>query len=225
MKKIWTEFKAFISRGNIVNLAVGVIIGAAFSAIVTSFTNSIIRPVINWILALITGGEGLAGVYTYLKWVPKADDPTLVDLDKSIYIDWGAFITAVIDFFIIAITIFFIMKLLMGAQGYIKKSISEFPTRAERKILKKEGVTMKNRDELIKATAELRERNKPEPKPLPPTQEELLTEILGELKKQNASNEPIAETTAQPETDSAEAIKTIEEPKADKKKAPKKTNK
>lgn len=192
MKKFWTEFKAFISRGNIMNMAVGVIVGAAFSAIVTALTNNIIRPFINWILALITGGDGLSSVYTFLKKVEVLDATTgeyVVDLANSIYIDWGAFITAIIDFFIIALTIFVIMKLLMGAQGYIKKSISEYPTRAERKALKKEGVNLKNHSELIKATAELRERNKPAPKEIPPTQEELLTQILTELKKQNEVKE------------------------------------
>ena len=183
MKKFWTEFKAFISRGNIMNMAVGVIVGAAFSAIVTALTNNIIRPFINWVLAAITGGDGLSSVFTFLK-TAYLEDGT-IDLANSIYIDWGAFITAIIDFFIIAFTIFMIMKLLMGAQGFIKKSIKEIPTRAERKQLKKEGVNVKNYDELIKATADLRERNKPAPKELPPTQEELLTDILAELKKQN----------------------------------------
>ena len=208
MKKIWTEFKAFISRGNIMNMAVGVIVGAAFSAIVTSLTNNIIRPFINWILAAIMGGEGLSSVFTFLK-TAYLEDGT-IDLANSIYIDWGTFITAIIDFFIIAITIFLIMKLLMGAQGYIKKSISELPTRAERKVLKKEGINMKNIDELIKATADLRERNKPAPKELPPTQEELLTEILAELKKQNEQK-----------TANEEVVKA--EPEKPKKKATKKT--
>jgi len=198
MKKFWTEFKAFISRGNIMNMAVGVIVGAAFSAIVTALTNNIIRPFINWVLAIITGGDGLSSVFTFLKKVEVLDTTTgeyVVDLANSIYIDWGAFITAIIDFFIIAFTIFMIMKLLMGAQGFIKKTINDYPTRAERKQLKKEGVNLKDYDELIKATAALRERNKPAPKELPPTQEELLTEILAELKKQNEEKEetPIVE--------------------------------
>ena len=199
MKKIWTEFKAFISRGNIMNMAVGVIVGAAFSAIVTSLTNNIIRPFINWIIAAIMGGDGLSSVYTFLT-PPVYTDTGALDTANCIYIDWGAFITAIIDFFIIAITIFIIMKLLMGAQGYIKKSISELPTRAERKILKKEGVNMKNIEELIKATADLRERNKPAPKELPPTQEELLTEILAELKKQNETK-PVNEKAVEVESE------------------------
>ena len=168
------------------NMAVGVIVGAAFSAIVTALTNNIIRPFINWILKLITGGDTLSSVFTFLGEPAYKTDGT-VDLANSIYIDWGAFITAIIDFFIIAFTIFMVMKLLMGAQGFIKKTVNEYPTRAERKILKKEGVDFKDYKEVVKATAELRERNKPAPKELPPTQEELLTEILAELKKQNST--------------------------------------
>lgn len=208
MKKFWTEFKAFISRGNIMNMAVGVIVGAAFSAIVTALTNNIIRPFINWVLKLITGGDALSSVYTFLG-EPAYTADGAIDLANSIYIDWGAFITAIIDFFIIALTIFLVMKLLMGAQGFIKKSVSEYPTRAERKQLKKEGVDLRNHKELIKATADLRERNKPAPKELPPTQEELLTEILAELKKQNTT-----ETKVEP---LAEEVKTEEKPKRKKK--------
>ena len=126
MKKFFADFKKFISRGNILDLAVGVIVGGAFSAIVTAFTNKIIRPLINWILAAITGGNGLEGVVTFLggpKFVEGQEG--VIDWANSIYIDWGAFITAIIDFFIIAMTIFIIMKLLMGAQGFIKKTINE----------------------------------------------------------------------------------------------------
>jgi len=190
MKKFWQEFKVFISRGNIMNMAVGVIVGAAFSAIVTALTNNIIRPFINWLLALITGGDGLSSVFTFLKRVEVLDPTTntyVVDLANSIYIDWGAFITAILDFFIIAFTIFIIMKLLMGAQGFIKKTINDYPTRAERKALKKQGVNLRDYDELIKATAALRESKKPAPVEAPPTQEELLTDILAELKKQNGT--------------------------------------
>lgn len=190
MKKFWQEFKVFISRGNIMNMAVGVIVGAAFSAIVTALTNNIIRPFINWLLALITGGDGLSAVFTFLKRVEVLDPTTgeyVVDLANSIYIDWGAFITAILDFFIIAFTIFIIMKLLMGAQGFIKKTINDYPTRTERKALKKQGVNLRDYDELIKATAALRESKKPAPVEAPPTQEELLSDILAELKKQNGT--------------------------------------
>ena len=210
MKKFWQEFKVFISRGNIMNMAIGVIVGAAFSAIVTALTNNIIRPFINWLLALITGGEGLSSVFTFLKRVEVLDPTTgeyVVDLANSIYIDWGAFITAILDFFIIAFTIFIIMKLLMGAQGFIKKTINDYPTKAERKALKKQGVNLRDYDELIKATAALRESKKPIPVEAPPTQEELLTDILAELKKQNGTVE------ATPEVAEEKPVEAKPEPK------------
>ena len=80
----------------------------------------------------------------------------------------------------------------------------------ERKILKKEGVNLKDYKEVVKATADLREKNKPAPKELPPTQEELLTEILAELRKQNAT-----ETKEEHKT---EEIKAEEKPKKTRKK-------
>ena len=192
MKNFWKEFKAFISRGNIVDLAVAVIIGGAFSAIVTALTNKIIMPLVNWILAVCGGAEGLESAYTILS--PGYTDGVL-DLTKSIYIDWGAFIAAILNFLIIAFTIFTMLKIMMSAQGLIKKGVSDLPTRAERKELKKEGVNMKDPKAVLKATKELRERNKPEPVPPKPTQEELLSEILAELKSQNAKpvEEPIVE--------------------------------
>ena len=188
MKKFFNEFKQFISRGNILDLAVGVIIGGAFSAIVTAFTNQIIRPLINWVLSAIVGG-GLDKVYTYLRKVFVLDElgntTKEIDLAKSIYIDWGAFISAIIDFLIIAMVLFMIMKAINSARGYAKSATKAKPTKAEKKVLKEQGVNMKNRKEVLAATAELRAKNAPAPAPVAPTQEELLTQILVELKKQN----------------------------------------
>lgn len=182
MRKFFKDFKAFISRGNILDMAVGVIIGGAFSAIVTAFTNGIIMPVINYLLSL--GGSGLDSAYTFLKYV-ESDITGVPDLSLSIYIDWGAFISAILNFLIIAMTLFIILKVAMSASGYLKKTANAQPNRAERKELKAMGVNMKNHEEVVKATAELRESKQPAPEPPKPTQEELLTNILEELKKQN----------------------------------------
>lgn len=112
MKKFFEEFKKFITRGNVVDLAVGVIVGGAFTAIVTSLTNNIIRPLINWIIALIGRKEGLSEVYTFLSKAYTLDESgnKVLDLANSIYIDWGMFITAIVDFFIIAFIVFLIVK-------------------------------------------------------------------------------------------------------------------
>jgi large conductance mechanosensitive channel len=107
MKKFFGEFKKFITRGNILDLAVGVIVGGAFTAIVTSLTNNIIRPLINWIISLVSGKEGLTEVYTFLGEKSYAADGT-IDLANCIYIDWGLFISAIMDFFIIICNIFIV---------------------------------------------------------------------------------------------------------------------
>lgn len=191
MKKFFKDFKAFISRGNILDMAVGVIIGGAFSAIVTAFTNKIIMPLINWVLMVISGGEGLEGAYTFLS--KKTDADGVIDLANSIYIDWGAFITAILNFLIIALTLFIILKVAMSAQGYLKRTGDAQPTKAEKKELRESGVNMKNHSEVIAATKALRDKKKAEEEaekansPVPPTQEELLANILEELKKQNGT--------------------------------------
>ena len=183
MKKFFKEFKQFITKGNVLDMAVGVIIGSAFSSIVTALTNKILMPLINALLAM--GGNGLESAYTFLKVVYGTDGT--VDMAKSIYIDWGAFITAIINFLLIAIVLFVIVKAMMSAKGFIEKQTKATPTKAERKELKAQGVNMKNRKEVLKATAELREKNKPAEEPAKPTEAELLTIILEELKKQNAT--------------------------------------
>lgn len=201
MKKIrqfFADFKKFISRGNVVDMAIGVIVASAFTAIVTALTNKIITPCINWLLSL--GGTGLDSAYTFLRKAYLEDGVT-VDLANSIYIDWGAFITAIINFFLVAFVLFLVLRLMMNAQGFWKKSLKERPTKEEKKILKQAGVNMKDYHEVIKATAELREKNKPAPVPPKPTQEELLTAILEELKSQKEDNKVVVEKT-----------ETIEEP-------------
>ena len=90
MKKFFEEFKEFISRGNVIDLAVGVIIGGAFSAIVTALTDNIIKPILNCI-----GGAEVQGK---------------IHLIGDNYIDYGAFLSAVINFLIMAFIIFCIVK-------------------------------------------------------------------------------------------------------------------
>ena len=148
MKKFFGEFKKFISRGNVIDLAVGVIIGGAFSAIVTALTNQILMPLINWLLAVITGGKGMEGAVTMLQ--PVYVDG-VIDMAKSIYIDWGAFITAIVNFLLIAIVLFLIVKAINGVQDGIKKGKQKYAplTREEVKELKAQGKS----SEEIKAAA------------------------------------------------------------------------
>ncbi len=206
MKKFFADFKKFITRGNIIDMAVGVIVGGAFSSIVTALTNKIIMPFINYLLSL--GGTGLSSAYTFLR---KAYDATTgeIDLANSIYIDWGAFITAIIDFLLIAFTLFCVIKIAMKSSEFLRnttnKLVKSSPTKEERKELKAMGVNMRNREEVKKELNALRERkaaeeaakaeaNKPAPKP---TTEELLSDILAELKKDNEKNVNVENDVAQ----------------------------
>lgn len=95
MKGILQEFKEFINRGNVMDMAVGVIIGAAFTAIVTSLTNDLINPAIK----LLTG-DATTGVAGLTIPVPGSEQP----------IDFGAFISAIINFLIVAFCVFLIVK-------------------------------------------------------------------------------------------------------------------
>ena len=123
--KLLKEFKAFITKGNVVDLAVGMIIGAAFTAIVTALVNNIFKPLINAIPmgnieGLITmlvskNSEGL----TLDQFVAagNAASAFAVDLTKSVYIDWGAFIMAIINFLITALVLFSLVKLINMVRG------------------------------------------------------------------------------------------------------------
>ena len=191
MGKFFSDFKKFISRGNILDMAVGVIIATAFTAIVTALTNKIIMPFINWLLSK-GGADGLTSAYTFLDKRYVLDDlgnPTdVVDLTNSIYIDWGAFITAILNFFLIALVLFCIIRVMMRAKETAQKTVKDKPTKEERRQLKENGVNMKDRKAVLKATAELREQNKPV-EVVKPSTDELLSEILVELKKQNETKQ------------------------------------
>lgn len=117
-KGFWKEFKEFITRGNILDMAVGIIVGGAFTAIVNALCNNILKPIVNWILALILGTDSLSEVYTFLTTAYTTDETgaQVIDLANSIYIDWGTFINAIINFLLIAIVLFLIIKALMRVQ-------------------------------------------------------------------------------------------------------------
>ena len=110
MKKFFTEFKKFITRGNVVDMAVGVIVGSSFTAIVNALSNNILKPLVNWLLALAFGANSISELFTVLTAVYDADGN--LDLTQSIYIDWGTFINAIINFFLIALVLFTIVKVI-----------------------------------------------------------------------------------------------------------------
>lgn len=211
MRKFFKEFKAFISRGNILDLSVAVIIGGAFTAIVTALTNKIIMPLINMILS--AGGNGLESAYTFLKKVYIDDNiANGIDLDKSIYIDWGAFITAILNFFIIAFVIFIIMKIVNASRKQIEvisnaekraqklAELNKFKelraqARAEHRKYKEvkaeyDAKLKAEAEEKAKQEAEEKARQEAEEKLNNPTEQELLKEIrdlLAEKKSKTKS--------------------------------------
>ena len=144
------DFKKFIMRGNVIDMAVGVIVGGAFTAVVNSVSNNILRPIINWILTLILGKDSLSEVYTFLQTVYKTDESgaQVVDLAESIYIDWGALINAVINFLVIAFVLFTIVRMINNLRGLNEEIVSVVDkntfTKAERKELKANGINPKN---------------------------------------------------------------------------------
>ena len=135
-KGFWKEFKEFITRGNILDMAVGIIVGGAFTAIVNALCNNILKPIVNWILAPILGTDSLSEVYTFLTTAYTTDETgaQVIDLANSIYIDWGTFINAIINFLLIAIVLFLIIKALMRVQKMrdeAKAAIEEAKKKAE----------------------------------------------------------------------------------------------
>ena len=214
-KGLWADFKAFINKGNAFMLAVGVVIGGAFSAIVNAFVN-ILMSVTTWgvpgglkglVTVLPAANSGQAGFnpaiglgQTFAKGDLQAlatklaetnygaekvaENPNLIESAKttitgvytlhggvytynmSAIIDWGALINAIISFLIIAIVLFIIVKVVTAAAK------------------KKAEIDAKAREAYYQKHPEERPVE-PEPEAPKPTQEELLTGILAELKKAN----------------------------------------
>ncbi|MDE5870708.1 MAG: large-conductance mechanosensitive channel protein MscL [Muribaculaceae bacterium] len=131
MGKFLSDFKEFAMKGNVIDMAVGVIIGGAFGKIVSSLVNDIIMPVVT----LCTGGDG----YRNLKYVIREGSAATADgvaAVEEVAINYGTFIMNIVDFFIIAISIFVALRVIMK----FKKKEEEAPAApaeptAEEKLL------------------------------------------------------------------------------------------
>lgn len=145
MKKFFSEFKKFITRGNVIDMAVGVIVGSSFTAIVNGLCNFILKPLTNWLLAVIFSSNSLSELYTVLKPATVIDEGgnEVLDLANSIYIDWGSFISAIINFLLIAVVLFTIVKIINSARANHEKMtnlvINGKVTKEEKKEMKALG--------------------------------------------------------------------------------------
>ena len=191
MKKFFAEFKKFITRGNVLDMAVGVIVGGAFTAIVNALSNNILKPIINWILALILGANSLENVYTYLK--VNKDATGAIDLATSIYIDWGAFINAIINFILIAFVLFCIIKAINAANDGVSKGKAKFNPLTKEEVIayRREGKKTKEiiaiaQERQAALDEEKRIADEEAAKNAPKTEAQLLAEIAELLKAQQS---------------------------------------
>ena len=145
------EYKKFVNRGNVVDLDVGVIVGGAFTAIVTALSGSILQPVVNFALSEWFGNAHLDGLYTVLKPAYTTDEAgaEVLDLASSIYIDWSTFINAVIHFMLVALVLFCVIRTI----NHIREEYTEFtdkvrkkrPSREDRKAMRKAGIKLRDK--------------------------------------------------------------------------------
>ena len=131
MKSFLNEFKTFIMRGNVIDLAVGVIIGGAFQAIVNSLVNDVVSPVIS----LLTKGINFADKFLVLT-VDEVSFKTAEAAKEAGYatLNYGSFITAVINFLIMATVIFLLVKGINKVSAIGKKKEEEQPAEPTTKV-------------------------------------------------------------------------------------------
>lgn len=109
MGKFMKDFKAFALKGNVVDMAVGVVVGGAFGKIVTSLVNDLVMP----LLSLLTGGANVSSMFLLLKEAPEGTVVETIDQAKELGIatfNYGNFIQTVIDFVLIALSIFLAIR-------------------------------------------------------------------------------------------------------------------
>ncbi len=121
MKKFLQDFKAFITRGNVLDLAVGVMIGSAFSSIVSSLVNDILMPVIG----MIIGGFNVSGAYISLDGNVYASQEAAAAAGAGT-LNYGMFLQKIIDFLIMAFCVFLVVR-------FMAKLLPKKPAKPQRK--------------------------------------------------------------------------------------------
>lgn len=153
MKKLFAEFKAFVNKGNALSLAIGVILGASFTAIVSAINTKIISPLIG----LLLGDNDLSeSLITVLK---TTTDPVTGETVVTNAIYWGAFIQSVIDFALTAVILFTIFKVVGTFTGALKKATDE-EARVTFKLEK--GLRLSKREQLVALRMEKAKKEKEE---------------------------------------------------------------
>jgi len=145
MKKFFEEFKTFIMRGNVLDMAVGVIVATAFGKITTSLVNDLFMPLISWLF----GTRDMSALNVIVR--PQVLDDAGNVVKEAITLGFGSFVAVVIDFILVSLVVFIVLKLFNKARELATKKEEEPAPAAEPE----------------------------EPKP---TTEELLAQILDELK-------------------------------------------
>ena len=150
MKKFFSDFKEFAMKGNVMDMAVGVIIGAAFGKIVTSLVNDIITPLIS----LLTGAVSLENLKVVLKEAVMEGEEVV---QEQIALNYGAFIQAIIDFLIIALSIFIVLRLIMNAQKKLESLKKKEEEEEEAEEEETELSVLKDIKELLTKDGEAKE--------------------------------------------------------------------
>ena len=171
-KGFFQEFKAFITRGNVLDMAVGIIVGGAFTAIITALVNNILNPLLKMIPG--TGADGFGALQVVLKSAVLDEQGNVVQ--AAVILDFGVVISAIITFLLTALVLFTIIKVVNGVHQRAKKAKEEY----EAKKAAEEAESEKTEQ-----PAETPAEPAPAPAPAPaPTTEELLAEIRDLLKAQ-----------------------------------------
>lgn len=180
LKTLLSEFKTFINRGNVMDLAVGMIIGSAFTAVVTSLVNNILTPLINWI-----PGTGETGALQTVLREAVVDSAGQV-VTEAVIINWGAVISAVVTFLLTALVLFLIVKAFnkikeMGSA--VTDDVKEFAEKVVDSI--KNTSEEVPAEEVVAVEEPVSTEVQPAPAPAAPTTEDLLKEIISLLKEKN----------------------------------------
>lgn len=187
-KTFLSDFKKFISKGNIVDLAVAVVIGAAFNKIVSSLVNDIIMPLIS----LAVGGASVADWKWVIKEATYDANGTLLTAETSL--NYGVFIQAIIDFLIIAFTLFIIIKIISASTRRLEKMGEEIKTLSKKSKKHKKGEQVEEITETSETTIEQ-------------ASETTIEQVSSQEQKEEENSQEQVEATKQ--------VETVESPKDD----------